>query len=130
MDINRVELKGRVSSDVTTRKTSHGNEWLSFSIVTTEYNEKASIEKDKSTPTWTSIAIFNPNLVKKIKQIGMHQGSRVWLTGKLYVNQVEKYGHIHPYTSVVVNELEVIKTKKSEPVQVPNDTQLNENDIF
>lgn len=114
MDINRVELKGRMGSDITYRKTKNNDEWASFTVVCNEYNKTASIEKDKSTATWISVAVFNPLLVNKTKNLGLRQGQTVWLIGKIYVNKVEYGGHMHPYVSIVATELEVCKTKKKE----------------
>lgn len=110
MDINRVELKGRISSDVTYRKKENGNEWAAFIVVTNEYNPTAKIEKDKSVPTWTSVAVFNSALVKRIKTIGARQGSHVWLVGKLHAKNVEKKGYSCTYTSVIASEIEIFKS--------------------
>lgn len=113
MDINHVELKGRVANDVTYRKTKDGNDWAAFHLVVNEYNPKAKVEKDKSIPTWISIAVFNSTLVNKVKNLKLRQGETVWLNGKVFVNTVEKGGYTHPYTSIIASELEVIKKKKS-----------------
>ena len=109
MDINHVELKGRVANDVTYRKTKDGNDWAAFHLVVNEYNPKAKVEKDKSIPTWISIAVFNSTLVNKVKNLKLRQGETVWLNGKVFVNTVEKGGYTHPYTSIIASELEVIK---------------------
>lgn len=118
MDINHVELKGRIASDITYRKTKDNNEWAAFNLVVNEYNPAAKVEKDKSVPTWISIAVFNATIVKKIKGMELRQGETVWLNGKIYVNMVEKKGYSHPYTSIVVSELEVIKKKKDREIEI------------
>lgn len=112
MDINRVELKGRIGSDIVFRKAKNGNEWAAFYLVVNEYNPHAKLEKDKSVPTWISIAVFNSMIVKRIKYLKLRQGESVWLNGKIYVNMVEKKGDTYPYTSIVVSELEAIKNSK------------------
>lgn len=111
MDINRVVLKGRVSADVTKRTTSKGNVWLSFTIVTNEYNGKVEIEKEKSIPTWHQIAVFNPMLVDKILRLGVHQGVTMLVIGKLFSKSEHKNGVNVTYTSVVPSDIEIIKTK-------------------
>ena len=112
MDINHVELKGRIGGDVTYRKTKDDKDWAAFHLVVNEFNPKAKVEKDKSVPTWISIAVFNSALVNKLKSMGARQGETIWLNGKIYVNTVEKGGYTHPYTSIIASELEVVKRKK------------------
>lgn len=123
MDINHVELKGRVASDVTYRKTKDGNEWAAFNLVVNEYNPNAKVEKDKSIPTWISIAVFNTTIVKKIKDMKLRQGETVWMNGKIYVNMVDKKGYTHPYTSIVASELEIIKKKKEKEIELKPPTK-------
>lgn len=130
MDINRVELKGRICTDVTYRKKENGDEWASFSVVTNEYNPASKIDKDKSIPTYTSIAIFNPMLVKRIKLIGARHGALVWVVGKLHAKNVEKKGYSCTYTSVVAYEVEILRSasKSSEQEELPPMPPTNIND--
>lgn len=129
MDINRVELKGRVATDVTTRKTANGGEWLAFSVATNEFNPNAAVEKDKSVVTYTQVAIFNPTIVERIKKVGLKMGTNVWLVGKLMARSVEKHGMPITYTSVAASDIEVLQKKKSKDTpQVPNNNN-NENDF-
>lgn len=124
MDINRVELKGRVSADIIKRTTAKGSTWLSFTIVTNEFNGKTEIEREKSVPTWHQIAVFNPILVEKILKLGVHQGTTMFVVGKLFSKSEQKQGVNVTYTSVVASEVEVIKTKvtkdNAEQISAPN----------
>lgn len=127
MDINRVELKGRVSADITKRQTAKGSTWLSFTIVTNEYNGKAEIEKEKSIPTWHQIAVFNSNLVEKILRLGVHQGVTMMVIGKLFSKSEQKNGVNVTYTSIVASDIEVIKTKQAkreEVVSIPTNNEV------
>lgn len=131
MDINRVELKGRIGGDVIYRKTKNGNEWASFFMVTNEYNPKADIDKDKSMATWSSVAIFNTTLVSKLKSRGAKQGSQIWLIGKLYTSEKEKNGHTYLYTNIIVSDFEIIKTKVAKKTEeLPNPPQEKEQEDF
>lgn len=111
MDINFVELKGRVSSDVVRRK-KHDSEddWLTFSVAMNEYRS-SDTNKAKSVPVYISISVFNPTLVKKLLGVGLRQGSHIWLTGKLFVQSKENRGVTQTYTSVIANDAEVFITK-------------------
>ena len=111
MDINRVELRGRVSADITKRTASNGNEWLSFTIVTNEQSPNAGIDKEKSIPTWHQIAVFNKKLVEKILRLGVHRGMTMFVVGKLFSKSENKRGVNVTYTSVVATNIDVIKTK-------------------
>lgn len=130
MDINRVELKGRVATDVTVRKTATGGEWLAFAVATNEYNPAAAVEKDKSIATFIQVAVFNPNIVERIRKIGIRMGTHVWLLGKIIVRAVENHGRSIVYTSVAVSEIEVLQRKKSNfDLQAPNEHNNNDNDF-
>lgn len=129
MDINRVELKGRVSSDITKRTSSKGGTWLSFTVVTNEYNNKTDIEKDKSIPTWHQIAVFNPSLVEKVLRLGAHQGNTMFVIGKLFSKSENRNGVNVTYTSIIASDIEVIKTKQDqkniEHISAPLKDNLN-----
>lgn len=112
MDINRVELKGRVSNDVTYRKNAKGGEWATFSIATNEISAQSQVDREKSVVTYTNVAVFSSAIVERIKEVGIHQGCHVWIVGKLFTKQVNKGGYTHPYTSVVVQDISILKTKK------------------
>ena len=111
MDINRIELKGKISSDITYRKTKNDKLWASFTVVMREIVPQAGVDKDKSVGTWTSIAVFNESLVEYIKKMGAHKGTPVWLVGKLFAKRYEKGNYKGIYTSVIPEELVIIKTK-------------------
>lgn len=128
MDINRVELKGRVSTDVIYRKNSKGEYWATFPVVTNEINSQAKVDREKSVPTYTNVAVFNTKLVERIREVGIHQGSHVWVIGKLFTKQVEKGGYIHPYTSVAAQEVVVIKTKNDNPTDIPTPSPSQSNE--
>lgn len=129
MDINRVELKGRIANDISYRKTKNGNEWATFSVVTNEYNSKAEIDKDKSIPTWTDVAVFNPTIVEKLKSKKARSGNCVWLVGKLYSSKKEKNGYKFTYTNVIVSEFELVKTKNDNNTEMPSIPQQNDNEF-
>lgn len=65
MDINRAELKGWISSDIITRTTANGSEWVTFNVAVNDYDKRNNIHKDKSRVTWINIVVFNENLVQK-----------------------------------------------------------------
>ena len=120
MDINRVELKGRISSDITTRTSKNGEPWLSFSVVTNEWYD--GIKKDKSIPTWTNVMVFADFLIEKIKKLGAHKGTPIWLIGKLYGNYREIKGSKFSAMSVVALEVECLQTTKEKPTIIaPHD---------
>ncbi len=90
-DVNRVDLMGRLGSDVEIRATQKGREVASFRIaVDTGYYDKDAGEwKPKS--EWHKIVTFQEGLISALKNRGK-KGVRVLVTGELTYNEWQKDG--------------------------------------
>ena len=107
--LNRVEIKGILSFDPTTRVTQQGGEWLTFAVTT---KSVAGVNRNRSVYTSTQACIFDPQLVAKVKRLGLHRGSKVWLIGSLFAKKAEKHGFNVAYTTVVVSDIDTIASPK------------------
>lgn len=108
--LNKVEIKGTLTFAVTYRKAPKGNVWCTFAITTR--SQMSKVNKAKSVYTSTQCCAFDEDVVQKIKRLGIHCGSKVWLVGSLFAKKVEKNGVVVPYTSVVIHDIEAIAPPK------------------
>lgn len=130
MDINRAELKGRMASDLYKHKNDKNGLWLAFTVATNELVPSADIEKNKQSPTYTQVAVFNPYLVERILKCGARQGAHVWVVGKLFVKHEVKNGVNVNYTSVVASEVEILRRGRNPLEEKPLPKEDEEEQPF
>lgn len=82
MSVNKVILVGRVGKAPEIRTTQDGREIANFSLATSEkWKDKATGDKKEKTE-WHKIVIFNPSLVKVVKDY-VKKGSQLYLEGSI-----------------------------------------------
>lgn len=108
--VNRVEIKGTLTFDVTKRKSNNGNDWLTFAVMTRAHGK--GVYKERSIYTSVQACIFDQHLVEKVTKLGLRRGSKVWLVGSLFAKKVEKHGYTFSYVSVVVDDIDIVATPK------------------
>lgn len=120
MDLNIVELRGKVYSDITIRKSRQKADWVTFTVMTKELTKGDALSSIK--PTFSNICVFESELVKRVVSMRVKQGDLIWLRGKLFT-KAGKGGII--YTSVLVVDFEILKT----PRDVEKEEENNEDNL-
>lgn len=129
MDINRVELKGRITIAPKSRITKNGKEWVTFTIATNTPINNGGVDpniKNETISTYTNIVVFNPSIIKHMNDAGLKQGSVVWVLGRLFAKVDKEKPITRTFTSVVAEIVEVIKTGKEKEILVNPNEQSEE----
>ena len=121
MSVNKVLLIGNVGKDPEIRSTQDGREIASFSVATSEsWKDKSSGEK-KSKTEWHNIVIFNPNLVKLVKNY-VKKGSKLYIEGSLTTRKWTDKNKVDKYSTEVVlqnfgGKIELLDSKRDDVSQ-------------
>lgn len=126
MDINRVELKGMVATDVAERKNKRGEMFLTFAVGVRERQPTTAATMPKYFYNYVNVGVFSAGLVKKLLKVGIHRGVQVWIVGKLFSKIGEKRGVKVPYTNVIATEAEVLRARMVNGKIVIDETDYGE----
>ncbi len=122
-NLNRVEVMGRIGSDIELKYTPNGQAVASFSVATSEkYKDKSGIMQEKT--EWHSVVAWQ----KKAELINQYfsKGSRIFLEGKLQTRNWEKEGIKHYRTEIILRDFYFIDEKKKGSTQKSNQQQQNQ----
>jgi single-strand DNA-binding protein len=102
--LNRVQLIGNVTADITPRSTQSGETVISFSLATNEtWKDKNSGER-KSKAQFHNIVSFNPNINKVLEKY-VSKGSKIFVEGQQETRKwQDKNGQDKYITEVVLKQ--------------------------
>jgi len=111
MDLNRVQIKGKLGADPEVKTTKTGKTVLNFNVATgQEFIDKKTGETRGSTE-WVRV-VFWCN--KPESAVGLKKGTQVYLEGKLQTGMwQDDQGKKNYTTEVVINSIDVIQKRPS-----------------
>lgn len=134
MDLNKVQLIGRLTRDPEIRTTPGGQNVASFSVATGYSWTDQSGQKKEQTEfhnvvAWRKLADIVGQYLKK--------GSQIYIEGRLVTRSWEKDGHKNYRTEIITDNMIMLGSKpqgqsQPAPANVPTDAdpiQIDENDI-
>ena len=110
MDLNKVQIIGRITNDLVPKKTPTGKEVLSFSVATnSEWRDNDNVKhKDVE---YHNIVVWNKLCEVMARYCG--KGSKVYLEGKLKTRTWEKLDGDKRYrTEIIVSNMIMLDAKK------------------
>lgn len=118
--MNKVFLKGNVGQDPRITDFQNGGKVAQFTLATTErgFTTKDGREIPEET-TWHNIVVKNSGLAKVCQQY-VKKGTPLLIEGKIKTRQYEdNSGQTRYVTEIVVDEMELLGSKKSEQTPAP-----------
>jgi single-strand DNA-binding protein len=109
--LNRVQLIGNLGKDPTTRFTPTGKKVCSFSLAVNR-SWKTSEGESKEATDWFNIDAWGR--LGEVCQQYLHQGSLVYLEGRLQTDRYEQEGETRYFTRVVANGMQMLDRKVEE----------------
>lgn len=103
VNLNKVTLIGNIGRIPEVRSTSDGQEWVTFSVATSEQYTDKRTNKLVSNTQWHRIVIFDRKLVEIAKLI-LHGGVKVYIEGSLrYRKWKDSQDNENNTTEVILN---------------------------
>lgn len=114
--INSVNLAGNITRDPEMRSTMNGTSVMAFSIAVNERRKNGAGQwEDYANANYFDCTMFGTRAEKLASFL--KRGTKVCITGRLKQERWEKDGKKHSKVSVIVDELEFMSPRDSEPVQ-------------
>lgn len=110
MSINRVVLSGNLTRDPELRQTASGKDVLSFGIAVNDRTKSAKTGEWEDRPNFVDCTMFGAR-AGALAGI-LSKGSKVALEGRLRWSQWEKDGQKRTKLEVVVEEMELLSSRK------------------
>ena len=110
MSINRVVLSGNLTRDPELRQTASGKGVLSFGIAVNDRTKSAKTGEWEDRPNFVDCTMFGAR-AGALAGI-LSKGSKVALEGRLRWSQWEKDGQKRTKLEVVVEEMELLSSRK------------------
>lgn len=131
--LNKVTLIGHVGNAPEIKVKQNGEEWIFFSIATSEsWKDKQTGEK-KESAEWHKIVVFNGRIAALIKSY-VKKGSKLYIEGKLKTRKWSdsKAPEIERYTTEIVldafsGNIVLLDSKKFEEDEGPVYTKIVDN---
>ena len=120
-DLNRIQLIGNLGQDPESRYTPIGRQLARFPLATNR-RWKTSDGEEKGATDWFNIECWN-GLGEAVSTY-LHKGRKVFVEGRLQIDQYEKDGQINQYVKVVASN--VIFLDNPGNVEKPEETDLEE----
>lgn len=120
-DLNRIQLIGNLGQDPESRYTPTGRQLARFPLATNR-RWKTSDGEEKGATDWFNIECWN-GLGEAVSTY-LHKGRKVFVEGRLQIDQYEKDGQINQYVKVVASN--VIFLDNPGNVEKPEETDLEE----
>lgn len=120
MNYNKIQLAGNVGKDAELFHNSNGTARTTFSIAVSEKY------KDEKKTTWFDIVCFGKNAEFAEKYI--KKGVNVLIDGKLTIQEYEKDGKKHKYTSIIADSFNLIsRLEKKETLNSCHSDEENDD---
>lgn len=121
MTLNKACLIGHVGQDPEIKNTQEGREIAKFSMATSESWTDKSTGQKKDKTEWHNIIIFNPILIKLVKNY-VKKGSKLYIEGKIQTRKYKEKNELKDrYITEIVIDFESVLTlldsKQIEPAQ-------------
>lgn len=110
MSINRVVLSGNLTRDPELRQTASGKDVLSFGIAVNDRTKSAKTGEWEDRPNFVDCTMFGAR-AGALAGI-LSKGSKVALEGRLRWSQWEKDGQKRTKLEVIVEEMELLSSRK------------------
>lgn len=128
--MNKCILKGNVGQDPRITDFQNGGKVAQFTLATTErgFTTKDGREIPEET-TWHNIVVKNSGLAKVCQQY-VRKGTPLLIEGKIQTRQYQdNSGQTRYVTEIVVDEMELLGSKKPEqaPAPAPDYTPVNDD---
>lgn len=117
MNLNQVNLIGRVGGDPEVKQLPSGRLVCSFSIATNRTWTQDGQKKEQT--EWHYIVFFGDNLIEKVIQPYVQRGSEVYVCGRLQTRSWEKDGQKHYRTEIVGEQIQLGARPSNEPRRIP-----------
>lgn len=112
--LNKVQIIGRIGSDLKLRTTQSGKSVLNFRMATSEYYKDQSGNRQENTQ-WHNIVSWN----RQAEIIAQYcqKGSQIYIEGSLQTREWEKDGVKRYTTEIVVRQLQLLDSRKQDNQQ-------------
>ena len=118
--MNKVFLKGNVGKDPRITNFENGGKVAQFSLATTERGYKTKDGKEIPEMTdWHNIVVKHPGLVGVVQDY-VKKGTPLLISGKIRTRDYQdNAGQTRYVTEIIVEEMELLGSKKPEQVPAP-----------
>jgi single-strand DNA-binding protein len=120
-DLNRIQLIGNLGQDPESRYTPTGRHLARFTLAINR-RWKTSDGEEKGATDWFNIECWNG--LGEATTTYLHKGRKVFIEGRLQIDQYEKDGQINQYVKVVASN--VIFLDNPGNVEKPDETALED----
>lgn len=105
MNLNQVNLIGRVGGDPEVKSLPSGGLVCSFSIATNRTWTKDGKKHEQT--EWHNVTFFGDNLIEKVIEPYVKRGSEVYVGGRLQTRSWEKDGQKHYRTEILGEQIQL-----------------------
>lgn len=123
MSINKVFISGNLTRDCELRATQSGTQILTFGVAVNDRRKNPQTGEWEDVPNFVDCVIFGNRAESVSKFIG--KGSKVAIEGKLRYSSWEKDGNKRSKLEVIVDEIEFMSKRESQPQNQPQQQQVN-----
>lgn len=102
MNLNQVNIIGRVGQDPEVKSLPSGRLVCSFSVATTRTWTQEGQKKEQT--EWHNIVFFGDNLIEKVIEPYVKKGSEVYIGGRLQTRSWEVEGGKKAYRTEIIGE--------------------------
>lgn len=122
MSMNSVSISGNLTRDCELRTTQNGTQILTFTVAVND-RKKDQNGKWVDVPNYIDCCIFG-NRAESVSRF-ISKGSKVSCHGKLRYSSWEKDGNKRSKLEVIVDEIEFMSKRESQPQNQPQQQQVN-----
>jgi single-strand DNA-binding protein len=119
--MNQVSLVGRITRDLTLRKTNDGNNFAGFTLAVSEYRG------GKDYTNFIDCIVFGNQAENVVRYVG--KGSLVSVTGRLSVRNQQENGNYSRIVNVNVDRIEFLESKSARQQYQENERQNEATDL-
>ena len=123
MSINKVFISGNLTRDCELRATQSGTQILTFGVAVNDRRKNPQTGEWEDVPNFVDCVIFG-NRAESVSKF-ISKGSKVAIEGKLRYSQWEKDGNKRSKLEVIVDEIEFMSKRESQPQNQPQQQQAN-----
>ena len=109
--INKAIIVGTLGDEPTTRCMPNGTAVTNISVATNESWKDKQTGAQKESTEWHRIAMFGR--LAEIAAEYLHQGSQVYIEGKIKTTKYEKDGVTRYSTEIIAHEMQMLGAKQS-----------------
>lgn len=117
MSINRVIISGNIGMEPELRRTASGTSILSLSVAVNDRKKSQQSGEWEDYTNWISCVMFGTRAQSVSKYL--HKGNKVAIDGKLRYSSWERDGQRRSKLEVLVDDLELLTPRNSQPQQAP-----------